>query len=106
MACVLIVCTTFYLTPAKAQSVKLKETKIKAPLAEIWINVPDFSKCPKLSITDFGAVQGDKQKTSQAIAGAIEKANKLGGGTVIVPPGEWLTGRLHFKSNVNLHLAK
>ena len=29
-----------------------------------------------------------------------------GGGTVVVPPGVWRTGRLILKSNVNLHLSE
>lgn len=70
------------------------------------ISVPDFSKCKKMSITDFGAVPGDKKKTTKAIAKAIDKANKLGGGVIIIPEGEWLTGKIHLKSNVNLHLNK
>lgn len=70
------------------------------------IKIPDFSNCKKVSIVDFGAVKGNKEKTSQAIAKAIAKMNKIGGGTVIIPQGEWLTGKIHFKSNVNLHLDK
>ena len=70
------------------------------------IRVPDFSECKKLSITDFGAIQGDKEKTSRAIAKAISEANKMGGGIVVIPEGEWLTGKVHLKSNVNLHLNK
>jgi len=70
------------------------------------INVPDFSKCKKLSIVDFGAVQGDKTKTTQAIAKAIAEANRIGGGIVIIPEGKWLTGQVHLKSNVDLHLMK
>ena len=70
------------------------------------ITIPDFSGCAEFVITDFGAVQGDVTKTSEAIAKAIDEANKVGGGTVVIPDGEWLTGTVHFKSNVNLHLNK
>lgn len=90
----------------KDPGVRLKEIKVKAPFKMPSIKVPDFSKCMQLAITDFGAVQGDKLKTSQAIAKAIDKAHKLGGGIVVVPAGEWLTGKIHFKSNVSLHLSK
>lgn len=83
-----------------------KETKIKAPFGTTKIKTPDFSKCATFLITDFGAVKGDQDKTTQAIAKAIEQANKVGGGIVVVPEGEWLTGKIHFKSNVNLHLNK
>ncbi|HSD07928.1 glycoside hydrolase family 28 protein, partial [Flavobacterium sp.] len=62
--------------------------------------------CKKLIITDFGAVSGNKVKISNAINAAISKANKMGGGIVVIPKGEWITGKIHFKSNVNLHLEK
>jgi len=91
---------------SNGKSVRIKEIKVKAPFEMSPIRVPDFSKCPRLSIADFGAVRGDKDKTSQAIAKAIDKANKLGGGIVLIPEGEWLTKKIHFKSNVNLQLAK
>ncbi|MES2238694.1 MAG: glycoside hydrolase family 28 protein [Bacteroidota bacterium] len=88
------------------QKVTQKEIKAEAPFGTTKIKIPDFSKCKKFSITDFGAVKGNLNKTSQAIAKAIDAANKAGGGIVVVPEGEWLTGKVHFKSNVNLHLNK
>lgn len=87
-------------------SVKITEIKIIAPFKMPNIKVPDFSNCKKLLITDFGAVKGDKVKTSKAIELAIAEANRLNGGVVVVPAGEWLTGKIHLKSNVNLHLNK
>lgn len=87
-------------------SVKQTEVVVKAPFEMPAIKIPDFSKCKKFSIVDFGAVKGDKNKTSDAIAKAIAKANKAGGGIVVIPEGEWLTKKIHFKSNVNLYLSK
>ena len=55
-------------------------------------------------ITDFGAVAG--AKCSDAIARAVEACTKAGGGRVVVPAGEWLTGAIHLGSNVNLHIAR
>ena len=86
--------------------IKISEMKVKAPFVMPAINVPDFSRCKKMLITDFGAVLGDQAKTTEAIGKAIEKANEAGGGIVVVPKGEWLTGAIHLKSNVNLHLDK
>jgi polygalacturonase len=83
--------------------VKIQEIKVKAPFDMPILKVPDFKDCKKISITDFGAEQGNKEKISEANEKAIEKANKAGGG-VIIPEGEWLTGKIHLKSNVNLHL--
>jgi polygalacturonase len=90
----------------KNNKVAIREIKVKAPFQMPAIKTPDFSKSTKLNIVDFGAIKGDKEKISAAIAKAIDKANELGGGIVIVPKGEWLTKTIHLKSNVNLHLNK
>lgn len=86
--------------------VGINQIQVKAPFEIPAIKVPDFTKCEKLSITDFGAVKEDKEKTSDAIAKAIDKANAIGGGVVVIPEGEWLTKAIHFKSNVALYLEK
>jgi polygalacturonase len=90
----------------KKTDVTIKEVIVKAPFEMPAIKMPDFSACKKLSILDFGAIKGNKEVTSKAIDDAINKANKMGGAIVVVPEGEWLTGKIHFKSNVNLHLEK
>jgi unsaturated rhamnogalacturonyl hydrolase len=55
-------------------------------------------------ITDFGARPGGD--ITAAIRAAIAACHAGGGGRVIVPAGEWRTGAIHLKSNVNLHLAE
>ena len=55
-------------------------------------------------ITKYGAKAGGEYSNTKAISKAIKACNKAGGGTVIVPKGEWLTGPIHLMSNVNLHL--
>ena len=57
-------------------------------------------------ITRYGATSGGTGNNTEAIAKAIEACNQAGGGRVIVPAGEWLTGPIHFKSNVNLYLEE
>lgn len=79
---------------------------VEAPFDMPPITVPDFSDCVQLSIADLGATPGDKKATTEAIAAAIRQAHEAGGGTVVVPAGDWLTGRIHLKSNVNLHLEE
>ena len=54
-------------------------------------------------VTDFGAL-ADADCT-EAIAKAIAACHSAGGGRIVVPAGVWLTGAIHLKSNVNLHLA-
>ncbi|KGO86135.1 polygalacturonase [Flavobacterium rivuli WB 3.3-2 = DSM 21788] len=85
--------------------VKINTVKVAAPFKMPAITIPDFSNCQKFLITDYGAVPGDKENTSKAIATAIAKAT-VNGGTVIIPKGEWQTGKVHLKSNVNLHLEE
>ncbi len=85
---------------------KIKELKVEAPFEMPNIKIPDFSNCKRFLITDFGAILGNQSSTTNAITKAIDEANKIGGGIVVIPKGEWLTGKIHFKSNVNLHLDK
>ncbi|GIN72576.1 endopolygalacturonase [Bacillus sp. J14TS2] len=54
-------------------------------------------------ITEFGAIPNSVVMTEK-IQKAIDEAYTNGGGTIIVPAGEFLTGSLHLKDNVELHL--
>lgn len=56
------------------------------------------------SIADYGAVSGGEIMNTKSFAEAISDCAQNGGGKVLVPDGEWLTGPIHLKSNVNLHL--
>jgi unsaturated rhamnogalacturonyl hydrolase len=58
--------------------------------------------CP---ITSHGAVAGGKTDATAAIRSAIEACSQQGGGRVVVPPGVFLTGAIHLKSNINLHVS-
>jgi polygalacturonase len=58
------------------------------------------------AITDFGAVEGGKASATEAIRKAIDAASAAGGGRVVVPEGRFLTGPVHLKSNVALHLSR
>ena len=56
------------------------------------------------SVTDFGA-RGDRVTLcTGAIQRSIDVAAKNGGGTVIIPQGQFLTGSLFLKSNVTLDI--
>ncbi len=56
------------------------------------------------NIIDFGAIGNGTTKNTVAINKAIDKCSKKGGGMVLVSNGEYLTGAIHMKSNVNLHI--
>ena len=58
-------------------------------------------------VTDFGAIANNPDKLNhEAINLAILACNQAGGGTVIVPKGDFYTGPITLKSNVNLHLEE
>ncbi len=68
------------------------------------IKPPVFPK-RDFDITRYGA-RGDAQTDcTGAFRKAIAACNKAGGGRVVVPAGEFLTGAIHLLSNVNLHVA-
>lgn len=104
--CCLLFSLVFLSFKKDPTAVTQTEVVVKTPFEMPAIKIPDFSKCKEFSIVDFGAIKGNKEKTSEAISKAIDKANKAGGGIVVIPEGEWLTRKIHFKSNVNLHLKK
>jgi polygalacturonase len=55
-------------------------------------------------LEDFGGDPHGVEDSSGAFAKAIAAAHAAGGGRVLVKAGDWLTGPIHLKSNVNLHL--
>ena len=55
-------------------------------------------------IRSFGAVPDGKTLCTEAIRNAIATAGAKGGGTIYVPPGEFLTGPIHLQSHMTLYL--
>ena len=86
------------------KGVALTQVVVQAPFEMPAIDMPDFSKCKQFSIVDFGAEPTNQSKNTAALSRAIEKAHAAGGGIVHIPQGQWLTGPIHLKSHVNLHL--
>jgi len=68
--------------------------------------VPPTIPAREFGITNYGAVAGGTGKCTQAFADAIAACHKAGGGKVIVPSGQFLTGPIHLRSNVELHLSE
>jgi polygalacturonase len=68
------------------------------------IKVPVFPK-RQFSVTDFGAVGDGTTLNTEAFARAIAACAQAGGGRVIVPEGKFLTGAIHLKSNIDLHVT-
>ncbi len=58
------------------------------------------------TITNYGATAGGAIDCTTAIRQAIDACASAGGGRVVVPAGVFLTGAIHLKSNVNLHVSE
>ncbi len=78
-----------------------------------WDSVPEIlarikpPKFPKrdFDITQYGAV-GNGKDCSDALKQAIRACHRAGGGRVVVPAGDYLTGAVHLQSHVNLHISE
>ena len=57
-------------------------------------------------ITKYGAKPDDVKANTAAFAKAMAACHKAGGGRIVVPAGEWLTGPIHFLSFCNLYLSE
>ena len=57
-------------------------------------------------ISKYGAVGDGVTDCGQALQQAILECSRSGGGRVVIPSGNFLTGAVHLRSNVNLHLSE
>lgn len=57
------------------------------------------------NIIDFGARSDSSTVNTLAINSAIEACHKKGGGTVLVPPGYFVSGTVRLLSNIDLYLS-
>ena len=82
--------------------------------ADPWAQVPQILrriKAPVFPKRDFdvtrhGAKPDGTTDCTEAFRRAIEACSAAGGGRVVVPAGVFLTGPIHLKNNVNLHVSE
>src|SRR5215813_6245243 len=87
---------------------------LAVPTKDPWSDVPailDRIRPPKFPARDFnvmqfGAVANTGAESTDAIAKAIAVCSEAGGGRVVIPSGEFLTGPIHLKSRVNLYVSR
>jgi len=102
------------LAAAARGSVQARRGARVAARAAGWESVPSILariRPPKFPardflITNYGARAGGDFDNTDAIRKAIDACNRSGGGRVVVPAGVFLTGAIHLKSNVNLHVSE
>ena len=58
----------------------------------------------QFSVIDFGATPDGKTLSTKAVQAAIDAAKAAGGGTVIVPTGQFVIGTVTLCSDLHLHL--
>jgi polygalacturonase len=89
-------------------------THAAADSREAWQRAADIVRNVKpptfpdrvFDIRNSGAVADGRTLATTAIAKAIGECAGAGGGRVLVPAGEFLTGAVHLLSNVELHVAE
>lgn len=59
---------------------------------------------PSFNIMDYGAHNDGSTLSTEAIRSAIRAAKSAGGGTVYVPPGNYVTGPIELVNNLVLHI--
>jgi polygalacturonase len=67
---------------------------------------PPAKPALKLNVRDLGATGDGKTKDTLAIQQTIERCSAFGGGEVVVPAGDYLTGALALRSNVVLRIEE
>ena len=103
---VLLVLFSFVFLTGRTQQIPTSTlvgwNQLKTVLAQI--KAPVFP-AKDFSIFNYGAKGDGTTDCTEAFKKAIDACNKAGGGRVVVPDGDFLTGAIHLKSNVNLFLS-
>ena len=104
-----------FMSCSQSASNSFSYQKAKELEAEGWKQVPEILKRinqPEFpnnvfSILDYGAAGDSARNDLPAVLAAIAACNEAGGGSVIVPAGQYfMDGPIHLQSNVNLHLEE
>src|ERR1017187_4016417 len=66
--------------------------------------LPTLASATVCDVAKYGAKGDGKTKDTTAIATAVNDCVKAGGGTILFPPGRYLTGAITLKSNLTLEV--
>lgn len=90
---------------SKAQEKTIAYYTAQAPFKMPEVKLPSIPP-GTFNIRDYGADGSGASLNTEAFAKAISACTKAGGGTVIVPPGLWLTGPIQLQSNIALEVQQ
>jgi len=94
--------------PALGQSTDIKDISWyihASPFPMPEVVQPHFPN-KDFRLPDYGGKGDGKTLNTDAFRAAIHACSEAGGGHVIVPAGQWLTGPIELRSHVDLHLEK
>ena len=93
---------------ASLSSLGVAQDAAKRPASAIPAHKAAAPTTPKvtLNVKDYGATGDGKTKDTLALQLTIERCAALGGGEVVVPAGDYLTGALALRSNVTLRVEE
>ncbi len=81
---------------------------IKQGIIVLWLFVATMGMSVQAqqfyNVLDYGGSNDSTGLNTNAIAKAIDAAASKGGGTVYFPAGKYITGPIHFKSNITLFI--
>ncbi|WP_019987527.1 glycoside hydrolase family 28 protein [Rudanella lutea] len=75
-------------------------------LTLLLLALSGYAQTRSYVITAFGAVADGETNNATMLQKLIDRASAQGGGRVVVPLGNFMTGSIFLKSNVELHLQK
>ncbi|MBF8294746.1 MAG: glycoside hydrolase [Bacteroidetes bacterium] len=109
MRIIVLVVMSLALTPGvEAQPTASLEQEITAYTSNLPFPMPQIQlphiPAYQVSIVDFGAVADRHTMNTTAINDAIQACAKKGGGTIVIPPGMWLTGPIGLDDNIELRV--
>ncbi len=91
--------------PTSTRSLTAALAALLAVAAAAFAAEPEPPPAASVSVRDFGAVGDGETMDTAAIQKAIDAASAAGGGTVVLPPGTYLSGTIVLASDITLHLA-
>lgn len=92
-------------TTLHAQEKTIEWYTAQAPFKMPVVKLPEIPAAT-FNIKDYGATGNGVILNTEAFAKTIAACQKAGGGTVLVPPGLWLTGPIQLQSNIALEVQR
>jgi polygalacturonase len=67
--------------------------------------LPGLAETPVFNVLDYGARRDGSASSTEAFRAAIRECGRAGGGTVLVPAGQYVSGAIGLASNMTLYIS-